>query len=234
MMQRMTSASNISDGHAEVGARGPDFEKPPAVKGVLFDFDGTLTAPGALNFPAIKRRLGCPADMPILEYLDDLPSPERAVLTRVLETEEVRAAASSRPNEGAETCISRLRRMGYRVGILTRNSLKSIHIALGRFQRVRFEDFSAVITREGSLPKPHPDGVRKAAAKMGLMPAQLLAVGDFRFDIMAGHAAGAITVLLVHGNINPMAAGDPAPDYMIGGLEEIPRILVACGQSRMI
>ena len=27
------------------------------IKAVLFDFDGTLTQPGALDFPAIKRKL---------------------------------------------------------------------------------------------------------------------------------------------------------------------------------
>jgi len=26
------------------------------IKGVLFDFDGTLTLPGALDFPSIKER----------------------------------------------------------------------------------------------------------------------------------------------------------------------------------
>ena len=40
------------------------------IKGVLFDFDGTLTRPGALDFPAIKQELGCPADQAILEYLE--------------------------------------------------------------------------------------------------------------------------------------------------------------------
>jgi hypothetical protein len=33
---------------------------------VLFDFDGTLTHPGALDFAAIKREVGCPADRFVL------------------------------------------------------------------------------------------------------------------------------------------------------------------------
>jgi hypothetical protein len=50
-----------------------DEAKLGMIKGVLFDFDGTLTMPGALDFPAIKREMGCPPDFPILEYLETVP-----------------------------------------------------------------------------------------------------------------------------------------------------------------
>jgi HAD superfamily hydrolase (TIGR01509 family) len=163
--------------------------------------------------------------MPILEYLSGLPPRERSALGMVLEREETLAAEASVPNEGAEACVQGLVRKGYRLGILTRNSLRSVRIAFQRFRGVNLTDFSAVITREGSLPKPHPDGVRRAAETMGLLPAELLVVGDFRFDIMAGHAAGAITALLVHVGENPMRAGDPEPDYVIGSLQKIHDIL---------
>jgi hydrogenase expression/formation protein HypE len=38
------------------------------IDGVLFDFDGTLTRPGALDFSVIKRAIGCRADTPVLEF----------------------------------------------------------------------------------------------------------------------------------------------------------------------
>jgi len=40
------------------------------VKAVLFDFDGTLTQPGALNFTKMRETIGCPQDMAILEFID--------------------------------------------------------------------------------------------------------------------------------------------------------------------
>ena len=46
--------------------RNPTIHK---IKGVLFDFDGTLTQPGGLNFLAIKREIGCPEGTPILDYM---------------------------------------------------------------------------------------------------------------------------------------------------------------------
>ena len=50
--------------------------KPFRIKAVLFDFDGTLTKPGALNFSLLKETIGCPADLPVLEFIESLPVPE--------------------------------------------------------------------------------------------------------------------------------------------------------------
>jgi len=48
--------------------------RPFYIKAVLFDFDGTLTKPGALNFPRLKKTIGCPADVPVLEFIEDFPT----------------------------------------------------------------------------------------------------------------------------------------------------------------
>jgi hydrogenase expression/formation protein HypE len=191
------------------------------IKGVLFDFDGTLTLPGALNFPAIKRELNCPSDIPILEYLETVPDGLKPPLMKILESAEQRAAGESLPNVGAEQCLLTLRNKGVLLGIITRNSLPSVRLALESFEAVRLHHFSTVITRDDSLPKPHPDGVHKACERMGLAASELMVVGDFRFDVMAGKAAGACTVLLTNGRPSAMAPGDPEPDYTVTCLEEI-------------
>ena len=43
-----------------------------ALEAVLFDFDGTLTEPGTLDFAAIRREIGCPPGQPILEFIGGL------------------------------------------------------------------------------------------------------------------------------------------------------------------
>jgi hydrogenase expression/formation protein HypE len=195
------------------------------IKGVLFDFDGTLTHPGALDFPAIKLELGCPVDQPILEYLDTQSSGRRSKLMKILEKNEDIAAQASQPNMGAEKCLINLKNRGFVLGIITRNSLRSIKKALQKFNDVTTEDFSAIITREVSHPKPHPDGVLQAAIRMGLTASELLVVGDFRFDVMAGKAAGARTALLTNGERSVMTPEDPEPDFTISHLETIFDIL---------
>jgi hydrogenase expression/formation protein HypE len=191
------------------------------IKGVLFDFDGTLTRPGALDFPAIKEELGCPADETILEWLEIQPAARRTELMKILEEREEVAAKASLPNKGSVECLSALKQSGILLGILTRNSLKSVTNALLRFDDISIDDFAAVITRDFSLPKPHPDGVHQAARQMGITPSELLVVGDFRFDVMAGKAAGAPTVLLANRGRAVMERGDPAPDFTICNLEEV-------------
>jgi hydrogenase expression/formation protein HypE len=195
------------------------------IKGVLFDFDGTLTVPGALDFPAIKRMLGCPLDHPILEFIASQPPDCRPRLMKILEEQEDLAAESSLPNRGAERCLQILKAREIPMAILTRSRLKPIATALERFEGISIDDFKAIITREMSLPKPHPDGVIKAAAQMGLSPRELLVVGDFSFDVISGRGAGAVTMLLTNGGVSVMAPEDPQPDCIIDHLEELPALL---------
>lgn len=191
------------------------------MKGVLFDLDGTLTRPGALDFPSIKAEMNCPPDWPILEFIRTQPPEQRTRLLQVLDKREGEAALRSSPNKGAMRCLSALKERGIPMGILTRNSLRSVRSCMVNFHGIDLADFSAIIAREDSLPKPHPDGVHKAAMRMGIPVQELLLVGDFRFDIIAGKAAGARTVLLTNGGGSPMSPGDPTPDHVVGQLDMI-------------
>jgi hydrogenase expression/formation protein HypE len=196
------------------------------MKGVLFDFDGTLTQPGALDFPAIKQAIGCPHSMPILEFIKLQSPKKRALLTAILEEHEANAARSSVPNAGAEACLSSLKKRAIPIGIITRNSHNSVVLALQQFNALQYRDFHAVITRETAPPKPSPEGVVKAAEYMGCFAQELIVVGDFRFDIIAGKKAGAITLLLTNGGESPMAPGDPKPDFVCKYLDEVVEIVL--------
>jgi len=59
-----------------------------------------------------------------------------------------------------------------------------------------------------------------AAHTMGIVTEELLLVGDFSLDIMAGHAAGSRTVLIVH-DTTRIIPPHPEPDYTINHLREL-------------
>ena len=81
------------------------------IKAVLFDFDGTLTQPGAIDFKLIKRALGCPVDQPVLEYILGMVGEEdRRLAMGRLDKFEEEAAANSQPNEGAQEMVLWLKR----------------------------------------------------------------------------------------------------------------------------
>jgi len=191
------------------------------LSGVLLDLDGTLTVPGALNFRAIKEEMGCPQDVPILEFIESRPRPQQRRLHEILERHEIEAAKKSVPNKGAERFLHVLLKKGYKLGIITRNRNHSVEIVLKKFNGIRKEDFSVIITRENSPPKPHPYGVEMAAKKMGLSPKELLVVGDYRFDIIAGKAAGAKTALLRNPPLSSGTGPQPLADYAINELMEL-------------
>ena len=176
--------------------------KPYRISGVLLDFDGTLTKPDALDFSVIKKIVGCPDEIPALEFIESIPdSQERAEAFSELNRFESLAAANSEPNPGAEDLIRAIHSMDLPLGLITRNSMDSVREALKKFNGISLEDFDIVITRNDAVkPKPSPEGILLAARKLNIDPRHVLMVGDFVFDIDAGRSAGTLTALL---DVNP-------------------------------
>lgn len=190
--------------------------RPFRLKAILFDFDGTLTQPGALDFNRIKIALGCPTDRPILEYIETLPDPGQVKdAMAVLDRFEEAGATESKPNPGAETLIRDLKAMGLKLGIISRNSHRSIELAFQNFDRTDISDFDLVISRDAPIsPKPSPEGVLLASRKLGIPTSEMMVVGDYIFDIQAGQSAGALTVLLTNGTGQPDPLGDVSIDRL--------------------
>lgn len=206
--------------------------KPFNIKAVLFDFDGTLTKAGALDFSALRQAIRCPADTPVLEFIEGLPTSEdQKVAHSKLEYFERDAAEKSEPAPGAEELVHYLRLKGIPVGIISRNSVKSIERALTNFKEIGTSDFDIIISRDDPVrPKPEPDGILLAAQRLKIDPEEVLIVGDFIFDIQSGQRAGAITVFLENEPDDP-EPGDANQklkfkcDYEISRLEDLRRII---------
>ncbi len=194
-------------------------------RAVLFDFDGTLTRPEALDFAELRRLLACPLGEPILEHIHGLPTEsERRKAWEILDSFELAAARASVPNDGSEEIVGLLREAGIALGILSRNSRASVLEAMKRFSNLGPGDFPVLISRESpGRPKPHPDGVELAAQLFALQPSRILMVGDFVFDIMAGKSAGAATAYLTNGR--PVPHMPVSPDFVVASLTELKPIL---------
>lgn len=191
------------------------------IKAVLFDFDGTLTVPGLIDFPAVKKAIGCPDNSTILEFIGNLSSErERKKALAVLAKYEERAAEMAEPNENAEEIVRYLRGLRLKLGVLTRNSMQSVQTAMKNFRRVSLKDFHVVITREHDLKlKPHPEGVFEAGRLFGVEPCELMVVGDYIYDIQAGQRAGALTIFLESNHTT--RCPDPPADWTIRSLDEL-------------
>ena len=109
---------------------------------VLFDFNGRLTQPGAIDFETAKEALRCPSDTYLLEFVAGLPEgAERERARAALERFELDGAARSEPNEGAEAIVQRLRQLRLPFGILTRNGRAAVERGLECFAQIGPADF---------------------------------------------------------------------------------------------
>lgn len=193
---------------------------PYRIAAVLFDFDGTLTRPGAIDFAAIRRKMDCPTGKGLLEYLTEIKDPgRRREYERVLELAEAEAADRAVPNEGAVEFVSFLRMQRIPLAIITRNRTAMVERSLRRMKGISPCDFQVVISRDHPHePKPMPDGVFHAAETLGVAVSELLLVGDHAYDIEAGRRAGALTMLVVGEGGAPQ--GDVGADFIVDDLGE--------------
>lgn len=190
---------------------------------MLFDFDGTLTAP-LLDFAQIRRDMGIAPGRPILEALREMTPDAARAATEILLRHERHAAEHATLNPGASELLARLSALDIPAAIVTRNTLASarqVIAALGITVAV-------LVTREDEPCKPHPAPLLLALRRLHLDPATLTLrdvwmVGDGEHDIMAGHAAGCFTVYLSHGR--PLPPACPLPDLTIQSLHELLALL---------
>ena len=186
------------------------------VRAVIFDMDGTITVP-ALDFPRMKAEIGLPPEEGLLESLRRLRPGERAAAEEILLRHETAAARASVLNDGVPATLSALAAMGIRTAILTRNCRSSADIVMEK-HGLRFD---ALVTREDCAPKPRPDGLHIAAARMGVDMSACVMVGDYEFDVEAGRAAGALTVLYAPGGHNFRTV----PDFEIRHMRQLVEII---------
>jgi HAD superfamily hydrolase (TIGR01509 family) len=161
----------------------------------VFDMDGTLTV-AAHDFAAIRRALAIPAEDDILQHLAALPAEERAAKHAWLLEHERELALASRAAPGAVALVRALKARGCRLGILTRNARELAFVTL---EAIGIADCFAeahVLGRDEALPKPDPEGLLHLARAWDVAPERMVMVGDYRFDLDCGRAAGSRTVLV--------------------------------------
>ncbi len=202
-------------------AQSANHEITLSPRAVLFDLDGTLTKP-YFDFDAIRREIGLPihrrdagATLPILESLERMTAADRARVEAILHRHEERAAAESELQEGAVEVLAAIRARGVPLGLMTRNSRRSVETVIGKHGLA----FDAVRTREDGPTKPSPEPVLAMCRRLKVAPESAWVVGDFEFDVLSGNAAGATSVLMI--GDAPVPAFASRADHVIRRLREL-------------
>lgn len=193
---------------------------PKRIKAVVFDLDGTITAP-ALDFIRIKREIGT-GDGPLLETMEEMTPKERKRAEEILERHEERAAVDSELNPGVQELFQFLKSQGIKTAILTRNSRRSTQIVLEKHGL----EVDEVATREDGRPKPSPEPLFHLSRLLAVRPEEMLMVGDFYFDVLCGRNAGALTAYL-----SQEVETEAEPDFHIKDLKELIHIIQQLNDS---
>ena len=159
----------------------------------LFDMDGTLTV-AMHDFDAMREALSLPPGTPILEALAAMEPDERGAKRAELDAMELEMAADAEPQPGAVELLEHLAAAGARLGIVTRNGRDIADATLDACDLSRFFPPPSIVSRDCTTAKPDPAGVQLAMARLGADAAETVMVGDYLFDLQAGHEAGALTV----------------------------------------
>jgi HAD superfamily hydrolase (TIGR01549 family) len=161
----------------------------PAIRHWVFDMDGTLTI-AVHDFQRIKRELAIPPDEDILSHLAALPAEVAAAKHDWLLAHERALAEQAQAAPGAVALVRALHGAGCRLGILTRNARELAQVTL---QAIGVGD---IFAPDDAKPKPSPAGLQYFVERWQAAPAQLVMVGDHRFDLECGRAAGTRTLLV--------------------------------------
>ena len=162
-------------------------------RGIVFDLDGTLVD-SRLCFKTIRQQLGIPEGEWILEYLETLPTDEKALKHEALKQIELDAARGATLFPGVHDLLKVLHLKDVRLGIFTRNCTAVTQYLVEAF-RLRLD---LVITRDDAPPKPDPTGVLMFLSQWNIASHELLFVGDAPSDIECGKSAGVKTGLFTN------------------------------------
>jgi HAD superfamily hydrolase (TIGR01549 family) len=190
------------------------------VTGIVFDLDGTLVD-SRLDFDAMRREMELPPEMPILEALARLDPKHAARCNEILHRHELAGAQRATLLPGCRELIEKLHARGVKLAIATRNSR---HITVVTVEKLAIP-IDALFTRDDGPVKPHPWPVEEACRLWAASPTEVVIIGDFRFDIECGRAAGCRTVLLTHPHPAASHPNKEQADFLLTSLADYPRLL---------
>lgn len=160
-------------------------------------------------FQEMRQAVNIPADRDILDYVHSLAEREQTEAFAAIQAIERRAMAAQVPQPGLVTLMEYLDRKGIKKAICTRNFNLPVSHFLKNNVPSRVRPFHPIITRDFRPPKPSPAGILHVAHSWGVVDSAavpssprserllpLLMIGDSIDDMISGHEAGALTVLL--------------------------------------
>jgi len=210
-------------------------------KAVFFDLDGTLVNLGvnwedvrvelrnlfekyriSMDFEPLLSKMEDAIKRVSTEFSEKDANRARETGWGIIEAHEIRGAHVSELMEHAKEIIDFLKKKGFYVGVISRNSRRAIEVVVKKHKI----DVDIIVSRDDiQLTKPHPDPILHALKKLNINPVNVLMVGDHPFDIMSGKDAGVTTVGILTGNGTEKELKTAGADFIFKNLKEFEQFL---------
>jgi pyrophosphatase PpaX len=212
----------------------------PAVRAVLYDFDGTLADSTELIMRCWRHMMQSnhghvpPDEEWLAGFGMTLESQVRRFARSDAEYEAMLLAYRDhqrehhdtllRPFPGAAETVAELERRGVALAIVTskhrRATLRGMELC------GLTSHFEVIVTPEDvAQPKPHPEPVLHALERLGVAPEETLFVGDSPHDMAAGRAAGTRTAAALWGPFPRARLEEERPDFYLSAQADVLRLV---------
>lgn len=202
-----------------------------ALKGILFDWDGTVV--DSYQPMLLSTRYAYKKHLDILFPKDEEEfrrvSPMRLMESTMLYAgEHAEAVAESylwyytnegykqgRVFDGMRETLAALRARGYALGVVTNTSKRRMAADVEHHRLL--DSIDVIVTSEDTIErKPHPAPLLKGAEKLHLTPDDLAYIGDYPGDIIAAREAGMASIAVLWGGIFSIdSVLAESPDYRV-------------------
>lgn len=207
------------------------------IRGILFDFDGTLANTNDLIFSAFEHTFA--------QFLRRKVSREEIVKTFGLPLAEAMALYAPSPDmitdmravyrqfnlehhdemiktiDGVADALAALHRQGLKMAVVTS---KKSPMANRGLKCCGLEAFiSAVVGCDDTVNnKPHPEPMFKACSMLDVLPQECICVGDSPFDLQSGQRAGALTAAVRYTSFDwKQMLRDGKPDFILNNMLDL-------------
>lgn len=207
------------------------------IRGILFDFDGTLANTNDLIFSAFEHTFA--------QFLHRKVSREEIVKTFGLPLAEAMALYAPSPDmimdmravyrqfnlehhdemiktiDGVADALAALHRQGLKMAVVTS---KKSPMANRGLKCCGLEAFiSAVVGCDDTVNnKPHPEPMFKACSMLDVLPQECICVGDSPFDLQSGQRAGALTAAVRYTSFDwKQMLRDGNPDFILNNMLDL-------------
>lgn len=241
-MQETQGIQGIQDARDAQGMQGTRGTRGiQGIQGILFDLDGTLLDTtdlilGSMRYATQKvlghvipdedflKTMGLPLETQMRDFIQD--EDLIAEVCRVYREHNARTTDEAICiYEGIPEMLALLHEKGFRLGVVTSKRPDIARQGLRAFDLEPF--FECLVgSTDCLIHKPEPDPVLVGCQRLGLEPAACAYVGDAPYDILAGNAAGCLTVAVTWGVHGEETLRTAEPTYVVSAPSELCRLFL--------